>query len=66
METCFPVEDPKLKKRVISESFDNYLSDNTHAWQMTAEGSYRAAAARGKKRSAQDNLLQDLSDLNQA
>jgi polyphosphate kinase len=58
IETCFPVLDPKLKKRVIDESLLCYLQDNTQAWEMDASGNYvRCRPARGKGRSAQTQLL---------
>jgi polyphosphate kinase len=58
IEICFPVLDPKLKKRVIDESLLYYLQDNTQAWEMDASGSYtRCRPARGKGRSAQTQLL---------
>ncbi|MDP6375955.1 MAG: polyphosphate kinase 1 [Pseudomonadales bacterium] len=66
VETCFPVEEEALKRRVVRESFDSYLADNTHSWQMASDGSYQPSTARGRRRSAQDNLLTELSDLNQA
>ena len=46
IETCFPVLDPKLKKRVIQEGLKPYLRDNLQAWEMQADGSFRR---RGKK-----------------
>ncbi|MEE4380687.1 MAG: polyphosphate kinase 1, partial [Pseudomonadales bacterium] len=29
VETCFPVEDRRLRQRIIEESLENYLADNT-------------------------------------
>ena len=46
IESCFPVLDPKLKKRVIQEGLKPYLRDNTQAWEMQADGSFRQ---RGRK-----------------
>ncbi len=40
VETCFPIRDPKLARRVYEESLENYLADNTQAWQLEADGSY--------------------------
>ncbi|MDP2196780.1 MAG: polyphosphate kinase 1, partial [Rhodocyclaceae bacterium] len=34
IEVCFPVLDPKLKRRVIKEGLRNYLADNCQAWDM--------------------------------
>ncbi|KRG68063.1 polyphosphate kinase 1 [Pseudoxanthomonas dokdonensis] len=40
VETCFPIDDPKLAKRVYHEALHNYLLDNQNAWQLNADGSY--------------------------
>ena len=62
VEVCFPVEDERLKRRVVAESFDNYLRDNSQAWQLQTDGTYAPAASRSSKRlSAQETLLADLS-----
>jgi len=61
IETCFPVLDPKLKKRVIREGIRIYLRDNTRTWEMRPDGSYRRRARRGKAFSAQDALLELLA-----
>jgi len=41
IETCFPIIDPALAVRVYDESLVNYLADNTQAWLLHADGSYR-------------------------
>jgi polyphosphate kinase len=65
IETCFPILDPKLKKRVISEGLTPYLQDNAQAWEMSGEGSYArkrpARGARGIRKVAQEQLLQLLA-----
>jgi polyphosphate kinase len=58
IESCFPVEDPKLRKRVIQEGLKPYLRDNKQAWEMLPDGSYRRhASRRAKPYSAQTELL---------
>lgn len=61
IELCFPVEDAKLKQRVIIEGLKPYLTDNQQAWEMDADGGYtRKHPARGTKavrRNAQEQLL---------
>jgi len=58
IETCFPVLDPKLKKRVIREGLQPFLKDNQQAWLMDAEGRYtRAKPGRAKPYAAQAALL---------
>ncbi len=65
IETCFPILDPKLKKRVISEGLTPYLQDNAQAWEMDGDGGYTrkkpARGARGVRRAAQEQLLQLLA-----
>ncbi len=39
VETCFPIEDKKLKDRV-KEEIGYYLSDNCQSWEMDVEGEY--------------------------
>ncbi|HBK56740.1 MAG TPA: polyphosphate kinase 1 [Xanthomonadales bacterium] len=43
VEVCFPIRDPELARRVYVEELDNYLADNTEAWTLDADGSYRRA-----------------------
>jgi polyphosphate kinase len=62
IETCFPVLDPKLKKRIIQEGIKPYLRDNQQAWEMQHDGGYRRASPRrAKAYSAQSALLALLS-----
>ncbi len=41
VETCFPILDPDLAKRVFREGLQNYLEDNQNAWALDADGTYR-------------------------
>ncbi len=62
VETCFPIEDDELSLRVMQE-FDYYMLDNTQAWQMQSDGSYRKLSpGKQRKRIAQQQLLEDLSE----
>ena len=40
VETCFPILDPELARRVIEEAIEVNLVDNTQAWQLQSDGSY--------------------------
>ena len=61
VETCFPILDPKLAARVYEESLRNYLADNTQAWQLEPDGSYRRVQGdTNKPHSAQLALLEKL------
>jgi len=62
VEICFPVLDPKLKKRVINEGLKPYLEDNCQAWDMDKDGSYSLRSPRrGKPQAAQEVLLDALA-----
>jgi polyphosphate kinase len=57
IETCFPVLDPKIKKRVLNEGIKPYLKDNTKSWEMQPDGGYRKRARRGRAFEAHTFLL---------
>ncbi|MGS1079781.1 polyphosphate kinase 1 [Pseudoxanthomonas beigongshangi] len=59
VETCFPVLDADLAKRVFREGLQNYLDDNQNAWVLDVDGTYRKVApADGEApHSAQATLL---------
>lgn len=42
VETCFPVHDPELFRRVYTEGLEVYLKDNTGSWVLEPDGSYRS------------------------
>jgi polyphosphate kinase len=60
-ETCFPIENKKLKKRVISD-LKIYLADNTQAWLLTDNGRYQRINNKDiEPISAQKTLLAELA-----
>ncbi|MDH5785553.1 MAG: polyphosphate kinase 1 [Chromatiales bacterium] len=62
VESCFPVEEKKLRERVIKE-LDYYLQDNQQAWALQSDGSYqRIAQGEAEPLSAQLTLLQQMSE----
>jgi polyphosphate kinase len=62
VEVCFPILDPQLKKRVISEGLKPYLEDSDQAWKMGPDGEYRVEPQRqGERVVAQESLLQRLA-----
>jgi polyphosphate kinase len=62
IELCFPVIEPKLKKRVIHEGLKPYLDDNSQAWEMDQDGQYQLKSARrAKPQVAQETLLETLA-----
>jgi polyphosphate kinase len=61
VEIGFPVLDSKLKARVLREGLRPYLSDDTQAWQMDANGIYHRRRSRTRPgKSAQQQLLNTL------
>jgi polyphosphate kinase len=62
IEVCFPVLDPKLKKRVIDEAIRRPLADAVQAWEMDSDGHYdRATGRRANAHSSQQSLLSELA-----
>ena len=63
VEVCFPVEDEVLKKQIIKDGLMVYLSDNTQAWQLLPDGSYKrlTPASNQKERLAQISLLEKIA-----
>ena len=62
IEVCVPVLEARLQRRVVNEGLKPYLEDNTQAWDMQPDGSYkRAKAPRGKAKTAQRELLKELA-----
>ncbi len=59
VEACFPILEPALASRVVSECLDNYLHDNTYAWRLDGEGRYWRLRPEGDAmpHSAQHHLL---------
>jgi polyphosphate kinase len=62
IEICFPLLDPRLKKRVIREGLMPYLARDIEAWEMDASGQYkRRRGKHGKKGHVQTLLLETLA-----
>lgn len=58
IELAFPILDPKLKKRVITEGLKFYLADNQQGWEMNSQGTYqRRRSTRSKPHNAQGELM---------
>jgi polyphosphate kinase len=65
IEICFPVLDPKLKKRVIREGLKPFLGRGIEAWEMDSNGRYqRRKGGRGKRIHPQTQLLAKLTSKN--
>jgi polyphosphate kinase len=58
IESAFPILDPRIKRRVLTEGLRPYVADNTQSWMMDSEGRYKLTSrSRGKQRSAQEELM---------
>ncbi|WP_298393044.1 polyphosphate kinase 1 [uncultured Azonexus sp.] len=58
IELGFPILDPKLKRRVITEGLKFYLADNQQGWDMNSQGIYhRRRSSRSKPHNAQGELM---------
>jgi polyphosphate kinase len=61
IEIAWPVLDHKLRKRVVDEGLTPYLRDTRDAWDLGADGEYRAPKIGPAGRSAQRELLTTLA-----
>ncbi|QIE24490.1 Polyphosphate kinase [Caballeronia sp. SBC1] len=57
VEVAFPVNDRRLKRRVIAEGLSVFLGDNQSAWLMQSDGHYKRRRPGKSMRSAQLGLL---------
>ena len=59
VEVAFPIEDKKLRQRILKDGLELYLSDNREAWVLQKDGEYKRCSPSGKQRvrSAQRSLL---------
>ncbi|NNP72563.1 RNA degradosome polyphosphate kinase [Acinetobacter defluvii] len=42
VETCFPIEDKKLRKQIVEDGLLNYLKDNVRAWELDGNAQWTA------------------------
>jgi polyphosphate kinase len=64
VETCFPIHDPGLRREVISQGLQIYLSDNVGTWHLQSDGEYKRLLRRGEGKNAQQILMEKLGRLN--
>jgi polyphosphate kinase len=62
VEVCFPILDPRLKKRVIDEGLKIHLRDSVLAWVMDGDGNYTRKKPRAAAISGQRELLDQLGN----
>jgi len=57
VEVAFPINNRRLKRRVIAEGLSAFLGDNQSAWLMQSDGHYRRRRPGKSSRNAQMSLL---------
>ena len=63
VEICFIIEDKSIRDRIIKQGLNNYLSDNTRAWQLRGDGTYvRTKPGSSRPRDAQEILIKQLGE----
>ena len=63
VEVCFPIEEKRTSDTVIEFGLQSYLADNTQAWLLQSDGTYRRLKpGTAKSRSAQQMLLEHYCD----
>ena len=62
IESCLPIEDRRLRDRVVKEGLENYLADNTRAWELLSDGRYVRVKNAARLRDAQQLLLEQLGE----
>ncbi len=48
VETCFPIEDPELRKRVLREGLQAYLQDRRQSWLLQPDGHWIRESIEGE------------------
>ena len=63
VETCFPIEEKRMKKKILKEGLQLYLSDNTQSWVLQSDGSYKLnTPGNANPRCAQSELLENYAN----
>jgi polyphosphate kinase len=59
VEACFPIEDARLKSRVLREGIEVHLGEGIHAWILQPDGKYRRSrTGKDRARSSQEELIE--------
>lgn len=63
VETAFPIEDRRMKQKVLQEGLLDYLADNTSSWVLQSDGSYkRNTPGNSKVKTVQTALLEQYTE----
>ena len=64
VETCFPILDENCFQQIYTEGLAIYLQDNTGAWHLQPDGSYKALTSEhGIEFNSQQALIEKYTDL---
>lgn len=63
VETCFPIVDPRVKRRVLEEDLFNYIEDDVAGWDLRSDGTYERS---GGTKDPQVELLERMTGSAQA
>ena len=62
VETCFPILDPALIKRALTEGLNTFISDNVQSWILNNKGEYTLSTpGKSTPKMAQQILLDKLA-----
>jgi len=62
VETCFPILDPSLIKRALTEGLNTFISDNVQSWILNNKGEYTLSTpGKSTPKMAQQILLDKLA-----
>ena len=59
VEACFPIEEKRPRDQIVKFGLLNYLSDNSQAWILQSDGSYKRAKPGSAKLKAAQTVLLD-------
>jgi len=63
VETCFPILDARIKRRVLEEDLFNYIEDDVAGWDLRSDGTYERS---GGTKDPQVELLERMTGSAQA
>lgn len=63
VETCVPILDEAIKKRIFDEALNIDIKDNVESWIMQSDGTYKLFVSHGEKICAQKYLMLKLGKI---
>ena len=65
VESCFPIENKKLSRKVVHDGLRVYLDDNSGSWRLCSDGSYQRVKMRAARKCAQEQLMRKFGRLSE-